>query len=204
MNREPPTRPVTLSRREVLLGTTTLLTAGGVAYTATRPAHAQADVTQDELAVSNAEYSSETGDIYTVWAAVTGSYSFQLNDPASGWRVRLFFSSNASDWELVAADGGPIDAASATGEYAVKAPLIDHSAFTADSFDAPLGETVETDAYVKVVFAALDSADTPLVEASAADSVVVRVSNTSVEAVAHVSGSGQTGVQVGESDDAPV
>lgn len=90
-----------------------------------------------------------------------------------------------------------------TGQYELTAPLVDHDAFDADTFDAPLGETVETRVFVRVRFAALDAGDNALVEAGAADSVAISVTNTSVEPTANVVGSGSVTFQVKESDPAP-
>lgn len=177
--------------------------AAGGAGLAAWPGASEAAVTQDSLTVDGGTYESPRGDPYSPWLDVTGAWTFDLPEPASGWRTRLLLSSDGVDWAVVAADGGSVDAAAASGSYAIAAAVVDHAGFEDATFDAPLGETIEVPVYAKTVFAALDAADNPLAEASAADRVDLTVTATGVKPTANVTGTGGTRWQANRTDGPP-
>lgn len=193
-----------LTRREYLLGTATLATGAGALATQPEPARAQAQVSADSLDVADETYQSADGAPWDVWIAVSGTFSFQTQEPAQRWRVRLAVSRNGAGWSPIASFAEGADAASMTGSYDLSGRVTEHPDFNPGDFHAPLGETRETRVFARVQFAALDAADSALVEAQAADSATLSVTNTSVEATANVEGSGSLAVQAENGDDPPV
>lgn len=155
------------------------------------------------LALDGTRYASATGDIFSPWIVCGGDWHFLIGQPASKWQVALQLSSDGVDWQRVATDGGPVDGQKASGAYRCKARVIDHDGFDAATFDAAIGEVNETTVYGRTIFRALDAADATIIEARAADSLTVGVENTTGEASAGLNSTGETLVQVNESDAEP-
>jgi hypothetical protein len=186
-----------VSRRGTLLTAGALLAGGGsaAALLSTSADKASAELTRSEFDVSDGSYTSPTGDIYSPVVEIDGSFRFQVGTEAAAYEIRLLAAPDAESWEVVASLRAPVATAELSDTFALSGALVEHSAWDADTWDAPLDSTTETQVYLRLELAVLDSAGTALAESSVATSAIVAVTNSTVESVAFVDGDGSITVQ---------
>jgi len=186
-----------VSRRETLLTAGALLAGGGsaAALLSTSADTARAELTRSEFDVSDGTYTSPTGDIYSPVVEIDGSFRFQVGTEAAAYEIRLMAAPDAESWEVVASLREAVATTQLSDTFALSGALVNHSAWDADTWDAPLDSTVETQVYLRLELAVLDSADATLAESSVATSAIVAVTNSTVESVSFVDGDGSITVQ---------
>lgn len=186
-----------VSRRETLLTTGALLAGGGsaAALLSTSADTARAELTRSEFDVSDGSHTSPTGDIYSPVVEIDGSFRFQVGEQAAAYEIRLLAAPDAESWEVVASLREAVATTELSDTFALSRALVEHSAWDADTWDAPLDSTTETQVYLRLELAVLDDAGTALAESSVATSAIVSVTNSTVESVAFVDGDGSITVQ---------
>lgn len=171
-----------LSRRRLIGGAATLLTAGGTLVVVGDPAAAQ--VTVDDFAVSDAELTSEAA---TPVVDVTAAFEYDAGtQPVRALRFALSVGGS-----VIASDELVTDSTMNDGTTTLSGRVTDADAWTTDDFAPEVASSVSRELTIGLKFEVLDGEDSVIVSDTATDAATVVVSHPQEsQYVAEVGGRG--------------
>lgn len=174
---------------------------GGVGLYAIASEPAQAlEVTN--IDIQDAEYESDSGELYTPWLDCIADYTYRVNDDPTEVRALLMIGP-PENRDVVDMVSQPVAMREGSGSIETAAPVVDSPQFDSAMFDvANPGESVTVDVPFANRLQVRNSSGT-LIQRTAEATVAVTVTHTGAEPTVDMTVVGSVAFQASEGDPAP-